>query len=58
LRQENLKNTDNPTVWNRLARYRLNCAICPPHKNENQKCHKKHGVRKPRTRIRRTRTEW
>lgn len=38
----------NSTVDNRQRRGKLRCSLCPPNKYENQKCHKKHGVKKPK----------
>lgn len=41
-----LKSESNPTVYNRLNRVKLRCAICPPHKGENASRKPKHGVKK------------
>jgi len=48
MRQETFRNTENPTVYNRLRRYDLSCSICPPHQNENAGRKPKHGVKKAR----------
>lgn len=57
LRQENVDSCHNPTVYNRLKRYELGCSFCPPNRNENKKNHKKHGVRKPKSKQR-DRRKW
>lgn len=46
------KATSNPTVWNRLNRYKLGCPMCPPHRAENKKSHKKYGVKRPKEKQR------
>lgn len=46
--------TSNPTVYNRLKRLELSCPHCKPNKGENSKCKKKHGVKKPKKKDKRT----
>lgn len=48
MKQENARNTDNPTVYNRLRRYDLSCSACPPHRSENAGRKPKFGVKKAR----------
>ena len=41
-----LKNADNHTVYNRIARKRLRCDRCRPHRGENKDSHSVHGAKK------------
>lgn len=42
------KETDNPSVYNKIRRRELSCPICPPHKVENHGRWVKHGKQKPK----------
>ena len=48
MRKENVKDTDHPTVYNRLRRYEFSCSICPPHRAENAGRRPKRGTQKAR----------
>jgi hypothetical protein len=47
------KNTNN-TVDDRERRLNLHCPLCRPNKGENKKTYRKHGVRKPKYKDKRT----
>jgi hypothetical protein len=44
----------NSTIDDRERRKDLRCSLCPPNKYENKKNYKKHGVKKPKKKDKRS----